>query len=264
MTTNEDLKTLIEGHSKSLNGKMDIILGEVGNIKDDIKEIKRKNLRLEAENRVVKEEVSSLKSGIFRLVNKERENNIILFNIKDEKDENIQTKVTDLIKDCKVYIIADKIVEVKRLGKQENKRPACITLSDPKYRNNFFDKAERFKAKKVYLSKDLCDMQRAEKKKLADTQKIMISHGFSCKIENFKLLIGERSFSIQEALGLIASYDNKENSYKPGTPAGGLNRKRSCPWEKEKNPVMKKHNKDSSGLLDFNPESIENARQTST
>ena len=205
MTTNEDLRRLIEDMQSNLGGKMDGITGRLTSIDNELKDIKQKNLMLEAENKSLRAEVALIKKEINRIASKGKEKNIIFFNVLDNDDINsrLTDYVQEVIKKCGVILPEDGVSCVERVGRQEGKRPIRVTLSNFDLKKKFFDKATEFKNNKVFISSDLTELQRMERKKALDTQKLLKTFNIQSKIRGSNLMIENEEYSIQSALNLI-------------------------------------------------------------
>ena len=80
---------------------------------------------LDYEIKELKMEVSLLKKEISNLTNKERERNIILFNVQDDDNfnKNLMKNLGDILKNCAVDIPHDSMVKAERRGRNIDKRP---------------------------------------------------------------------------------------------------------------------------------------------
>lgn len=104
MTSNDDLKKLlllIQSDTSSLNKKVDniesdikVLRAENEKLSNEVMECKSKYSDLKVENNFLLEKINTCESKLDYLLNKERENNLILFKVKDSPKENINLQET--------------------------------------------------------------------------------------------------------------------------------------------------------------------------
>ena len=151
MALSEELKIFLQSMETRINENISGLRGEVSGYNRELKTCKKKCSKLESENKELKMEVSLLKKEINKITNKEKERNIMLFNIQDDEEFNddILNNLSILLKSCEIEISNDAMVRAERRGKGMNKRPICLELKEVEYKKLFFNKAEQLKEKKI-------------------------------------------------------------------------------------------------------------------
>ena len=144
MTFNDDLMELITNGQNTLMEKLNTVQNIMELYKRDVEEIKFKVNDIIDEKSNLKNEVKTLKRELNYVTNKSREQNIILYNIKDDPDfnENIPENIKKLFQEIKVELEKSAFKDAKRIGVKEGKRPVLVTLESTNLKKALFDKAD--------------------------------------------------------------------------------------------------------------------------
>ena len=126
------------------------------------------------------------------LINKFRQNNLILYRITDteEVNNNLNDHVKKLLKDV---ISQDGIEKVSRIGYKVGNRPVVVTLSDQKYKEEILKYDSLKENHKIVIACDSTIEERENYKKLKK-----IRDQLTCKYQNIsikknKIIIDDQS-----------------------------------------------------------------------
>ena len=124
MASVEQINSIIEQFENRLAGRFDGIEQEVKKYNNGVLKILIKQEKLERENRSLREDVEMLKNEVEFLHNKEREKNVVLFKVQDNKlaNKDLTKTVKDALERAEVNLPNEAIKEVSRLGKSEGSR----------------------------------------------------------------------------------------------------------------------------------------------
>ena len=131
--------------NKDINLKLDYVVSKVDNISLEMQNLKIAQSKLESENALLRKDLQALRSELNYLSNKDRAQNVILLNVKDDKETN----------DNLPNIIKNILNEIKRVGKIEGKRPVLIALNSMEFKKLLFSKQEEFNKKGLKIYNDL-------------------------------------------------------------------------------------------------------------
>ena len=126
------------------------------------------------------------------------------------------------------------------------KRPVRITLKDKEDKDAFFEKLVELKAKGVYISNDLNELQRNDRKTLREIQKFLNTQNVKSKIKgNDKLIINGNTYNVYETMEFMEEEEestDEESDIALLTNTPSTSRKRA-----RKNDVNFKQNKIRKG-----------------
>lgn len=165
----DDLKNLILGLKDDIKintDKVSSVETVTNKLASDFHVINEKCTKLEEQNSVHEQKLTALEKELDYMRNGERENNILIFKMKDTSKENknlLHTVLTVFLQ-AEVNITENQIENVKRIGRNEGSRPVLVTLTAARYKQIIFAKAMNISKLGYAISNDLPKEQRESQK----------------------------------------------------------------------------------------------------
>lgn len=212
MTTNDELKELllkIQSDTSSLNKKVDSIEGDVKELRTenaklskDVAIYKRKYSELKSNNEFLTEKIVACESKIDYLLNKERENNLVLFKVKDvqKENENLLDTVKSIFTSAEVNIQDAEISKVRRLGTREGSRPILVSFYNKNSKSAVYRSAKNFRDLNVGfandMTKELREKRKTEYKILREAKVLLEQQGKTAIIKGSKILMENVTYDV--------------------------------------------------------------------
>lgn len=136
----------IDGNMRQMNNKLDVLMTEMKQIKDENKKLKKK--------------VEEQESRIGRLERAVRSKNIVIKGIEEEESENensIKEKVNRIIHKIGINVETERdIDEIRRIGRKETgkKRPTLVKLMRESTRSEILRNARHLKGTTIWIDED--------------------------------------------------------------------------------------------------------------
>lgn len=179
----DDLKHLIEG-----------ITNQFHDIHAEIKTLKARVNVLEDKN---KEDNNCL----ITIQRELRKNNLIIFGLSEEEEENLLHKVIELFgSKLKVQVSALEINNIYRFGRSKKNRPVIVKFVSFYKKLQILKNGILLKGANVSISNDLIKEDREKQNILRKHLKLARSQGLEAKIVNFKLLLGDTYLTVNDLL----------------------------------------------------------------
>lgn len=184
----DDVYKLILNVNNNITSKIEALEKNVREISEkvdvEIVSLKSKVQKLEKDNQELQKELIRIKRNT-------KKNNIVLYGVREDTEENVQEKILLLLRDqLSVQIDDSEINNTVRLGKQTNNiRPILVEFVTYKRKKEIFNKRRNLKGTSVYISEDLIWEDREERKILLKQLKIARSKNRSAKLSGNRLII---------------------------------------------------------------------------
>lgn len=136
----------IDGNMRQMNNKLDVLMTEMKQIKDENKRLKKK--------------VEEQESRIGRLERAVRSKNVVIKGIGEEESENessIKEKVNRIIHKIGINVETERdIDEIRRIGRKETgkKRPVLVKLVRESTRSEILRNARHLKGTTMWIDED--------------------------------------------------------------------------------------------------------------
>lgn len=208
--TNDDIYELL----KCMNS-------DIKNIKENIDSHNKNIKNLETEVNNLKGENQALKTELLTYQKRIRENNLLIFGIKEDTSVNIVSLVTDFIqKTLQVPLSVGEINDVFRIGNEtEGKtRPILLQLVTQIKKKEIFGGVQKLKNTGIYLAHDLTKFEREKQRLLYRHFKAARSSKYSAKLTRGRLYINDKSYTYEDLVSanaetrLLRSNSNKTSS----------------------------------------------------
>ncbi|CAH0551112.1 unnamed protein product [Brassicogethes aeneus] len=173
-----------------------------------IKELNRKTHDIETENKILKNKIEALEK-------KQKSNNIVIFGIKNENNDNIvEQTISSLNKLLQVEINKSDVNNVYQLGK---KGPILVEFLSYLKKREILLNTQKLKGTNVYINHDQTLKERSDGKILRENLNVAKANPENeCYIKNNKLIINKKSYTadqlIQENIEEIEIPRSKFNS----------------------------------------------------
>lgn len=213
--SNEDLYKLLKqiiDQNSEIKEDIKTIKGEISENKAYIEELKKKVCSLEKENQNIKQTVKTLEK-------KSKRNNIIIFGIEEnENEDTINEAVTNINRKLNLSLEKTDINNGFRIGKKvENKiRPIILELLRGHTKYTILNNCHKLKGQNISIARDLIKEELQEQKTLRNHLKEAKENKQTAKIVGNKLELNGKLYTINE-LKTISYTQNqdKENIVKP-------------------------------------------------
>ena len=196
-----------------LKRTLDDILYSNGKISGKIDAFQRENTTLKKENQILLKKINQLERDLNYLLNKERMNNLLLFNVKPSEQDlsNLTKTIVELFKKNSVKISSEEIKDVKLLGKEKSdKRPILVSFVKAATKADIFRNIKSFKNNSIWISNDLSKRQREERDKLRMYKQVINSKCEKAFLLDNKLKYKETVYDIFTIQMLSDKFDFSE------------------------------------------------------
>lgn len=219
MSLSKEDKEELKNHTSALIDALDSknrqrtasLLKVLRKSKEEIRQIDKRQLFLEEENKALKHEVRLLGSELRDIVGREKAANLIIFGLEEKVDEDelaegkptLVHSIIEEFQQVKIDISIDEIKTAGRIGTTApNKtRPVMVKLSQPSIKKKIFEKGKAlYMNKKISVNNDLTRTQRKEKKELLSVKKLFDGENIPVKIKGFSLLWNDTYLNWENAL----------------------------------------------------------------
>lgn len=168
---------------------------------------------IKAQNRGIHEELKTLQTRVNLIENNHKEdnnslitlqreirkNNLVIFGLPGEEDEDLLHKILEFLKTVlKVQISEQEINDVYRFGKGDKDRPILVKLVSAHKKFRILKQGILLKGTKISISNDLIKEDREKQKILRKHLKLARNQGLEAKIINYKLLVNNSFLTVND------------------------------------------------------------------
>lgn len=196
---------------KSMSLQVNEIKGELSDLKSQLIAQNNEIVSIKQQNISLKQENIRLVRRIDNLERKNRENNLIFYNIP-ERDAVVplQEHITSVLKGTlKISIEAQDICNVYRIGKNTkpgiSARPVLLKLGSYLKKKDILSNVKSLKGTGIGISEDLTEDERSKRKLIFDHYKAAKLKSYSAKLYNNRVVIN----------GIELKYEDLKDSRSP-------------------------------------------------
>lgn len=158
-----------------------------------ISEVKTQNAELKLKNDKLEKRVITLERQL-------RENNLLLFNIKEDDNVTLKDLITDFLnRTVNVKLDSRDVVNIYRLGKgredSDRIRPIILKLSNNFKKREILSNVKRLKGTGVGVSEDLPEEEREGRKLVYENYRSAKQRGYSAKLIGNKVVINGQIYT---------------------------------------------------------------------
>lgn len=167
---------------------------QISDINSEIRAVKTKVTILENRDKQYSEQLNFIQKEL-------RKNNLIIFGLVEEDEEDILQKVLDLFNNTlKVSVEATEINITYRFGKKEKSRPVLVKFVTTFKKIEVLKNGKLLKNTQVAISNDLTKEDREKQKILRDHLKIAKAENLEAKIVRNQLLVNSTFFNVNQLM----------------------------------------------------------------
>lgn len=170
--TVSELKTFLEQKFNELEEKMSTQVKEVEarleakiygleekntKLRDEVVQVQQENAGIKAEMQCLKAELHGVKNHAVANEQYSRRNNVKIFGLQDEPEENCVTKVVQIVKEkLEIELTASQILAAHRTRSQRKPQPMIVRFDAYATKMSVLKARSRLKGTRVSIAEDLC------------------------------------------------------------------------------------------------------------
>lgn len=212
MSQNEMTLTEVYNNlQKLIRGSVDEIKSQILDIHKKVQQIEEAVTTLKIENKNNTKKINSLETEV-------KKNNLILFGIEEEIEEDLLNKVLNFFDvTLNTKICASEIDCVYRFGQKQKVRPILVKFVSRHKKSTVLKKGVLLKNTKISISNDRTKEDREIQKILREHLKIARNENVKAKIVRNKLQINNKYLSVDQLIaigkeGLLVDFSSSEIS----------------------------------------------------
>ena len=203
----EEINQILRDESVSKGEKILNLLArvvkDVADLKATSKDYNSRLNPIEEDVPTLKKEIIDLKTEIVNLKRSERSNNLIIFKLPDdeENNNNLCTFISKKLKYINSEINTEAIASVMRISvyKTNNCRPVLVRFYSPQFKTLIFRNMDKVRKLKLAVSNDLSPVERAVRKTLLDLVLKLKRQGYKdAKIRGNDIQVGDQIYTANE------------------------------------------------------------------
>lgn len=204
----EEMFGQIQGNMRAMDGKMDLFMKQMENLK--------------LENKQLKEQVVSQEIKIKTLERETRRKNLVIKGVQESGREEVAetiVKVSEIMESMGVKLDPTRdIDEARRLGHpvMGKKRPILLKLTTGSKKREILMKTKELRGTNVWIDEDYTRETQEERKQLMAPLKEARGKGHRAYIRHNKLIIDEEAYVMKHS-ELIKIAEKQNQSYKKRT-----------------------------------------------
>lgn len=208
------LQTLIDGQKAIRNDLADVIkrldetdknieslTDRMSQVEKEIKEVTKKTNAMASSNvnlGEIQETMRVHQKKLVELEDRSRRSNLVVFGIKETKDETPETLRQKVIKEIiedKLGVCCSSVARIHRLGKASSNRPVILYFQNYLEKQEVLRKSGKLKGSRIFLQNDFSVETRRKRKNLWQSAKTDKENGKKVSLVNDRLRI-DNSFYV--------------------------------------------------------------------
>lgn len=153
--TKAEMAAIVKDSIKELFKDEDFISRITQKITD---KIEQKLKKLEEEIKNQNDKVNILQQKMDDMEQQMKANNICIYGVPENSDENITSKILQIVNSHTGMVIKNEIINCYRIGKQpipNKSRPIIMKLRSPEVKSEIFRNVNKFRGKGIFITEDL-------------------------------------------------------------------------------------------------------------